>query len=688
MESHCHRTLILLAALAVSLAVAAEESQPLEEVVVTGAREERPKTETPATVHTLSGDAIRTRAPTHPSQVMNQLPGVWVNTTSGEGHMTAIRQPLTTSPVYLYLEDGVPTRSTGFFNHNALYEINVPQAGGIEVIKGPGTVLHGSDAIGGVVNVLTRLPPDNPEAEVSLEAGSHGYARLLAAAGSGGLRAEVNRTETDGWRDATGYEREALTLRLDRALDRGAYAKTVLAYSHIDQQTAGSSALTRTDYENDPTINYTPISFREVTALRVSTAWERETDGGLLSLTPYARYNDMDILPNWSLSYDPTVYNTRNYSLGLLAKLRREFAPLRARLTVGADLDHSPGSRLEQRITPTKTGKIYTAYTLGPVIYDYDVTFQAISPYVQGELSPHERLRVTAGLRYDAIRYDYDNRLGPLDSGNWKRPASTTLDYRHLSPKIGATWKLAAHQSLFAAYSHGFRVPSESQLFRQGSAADTLGLEPVKADQLEVGWRATGAAGRRFEVSLYHLTKKDDILTFRNPVTGLNEVVNAGETLHRGIELGLGLPLAAGLELDAGWSYSRHTYEAWVARAGAQNVDYSGNEMEAAPRTLGSTRLTYAPGAWRGGRVTLEWIRLGAYWEDAANTHKYEGHDLLHLRARFPVGKRFEGFAQVYNLTDERFAESASYTTARGEELAPGLPRTLYAGVRYRWSSP
>ena len=76
--------------------------------------------------------------------------------------MTAIRQPITTNPVYLYLEDGIPTRSTGFFNHNALYEINVPQAGRIEVFKGPGTALYGSDAIGGIINVSTRAPSYDP----------------------------------------------------------------------------------------------------------------------------------------------------------------------------------------------------------------------------------------------------------------------------------------------------------------------------------------------------------------------------------------------------------------------------------------------------------------------------------------------------------------------------------------------
>lgn len=53
-----------------------------------------------------------------------------VSDLSGEGHSMAIRQPITTKPMYLYLEDGIPTRATGFFNHNALYEVNIPQSGG------------------------------------------------------------------------------------------------------------------------------------------------------------------------------------------------------------------------------------------------------------------------------------------------------------------------------------------------------------------------------------------------------------------------------------------------------------------------------------------------------------------------------------------------------------------------------
>jgi len=184
---------------------AASDSEPvqLEDVVVSGTREAERKSETAATIDVIKGEAIRNAKATHPTEIMGRIPGVWVNITGGEGHQTSIRQPLTTAPVYAYLEDGIPIRSTGFFNHNALYEANMPQAGGIEVTKGPGSALYGSDAIGGVVNILSRRPPGQAEIEASVDAGSFGWKRLLLtggnAFGASALRADINKTKTDGW---------------------------------------------------------------------------------------------------------------------------------------------------------------------------------------------------------------------------------------------------------------------------------------------------------------------------------------------------------------------------------------------------------------------------------------------------------------------------------------------------------
>lgn len=153
-------------------------------MVVTATRETEPLKEKAQTINAVKGEEIKNVKPTHPSEIMNRIPGVWINTTAGEGHITAIRQPLTTNPVYLFLEDGIPIRSTGFFNHNALYEVNIPGAERIEVMKGPATALYGSDAIGGTINVLTRPSPLKPEIEINPEIGQYGWYRLLASGGN------------------------------------------------------------------------------------------------------------------------------------------------------------------------------------------------------------------------------------------------------------------------------------------------------------------------------------------------------------------------------------------------------------------------------------------------------------------------------------------------------------------------
>src|SRR5574343_50818 len=225
-----------------TFATAQAEDIAVGEVTVTATREGQLVSETPATIGVIKGKTLQEVKPTHTSEIMGQVAGVWVNVTGGEGHVTAIRQPLTTNPVYLYLEDGVPTRSTGFFNHNALYEINVPQSAGIEINKGPGTALYGSDAIGGIVNVLTKAPPLRESVEASIEAGQYGWVRGLFSIGNtqgaDGIRGDLNLTHTNGWRDNTGYDRQTASLRWDHAIGGNALVKTVLTASNIDQDTA------------------------------------------------------------------------------------------------------------------------------------------------------------------------------------------------------------------------------------------------------------------------------------------------------------------------------------------------------------------------------------------------------------------------------------------------------------------
>ena len=680
---------------------------PLQEVVITGTREAEALSRTAASVGVIREDTIRRTMPAHPSQLLGQIPGVAVAVTNGEGHTTAIRQPFTTAPVYLYLEDGIPIRATGFFNHNALYEVNLPQAGRVEVTRGPGTALYGSDAIGGIVNVMTRPPAREFGADARAELGGHGWWRVLAGFDTGigawgGARADLNVTHTDGWRDATSYNRQSGTLRWDAAAGDATAVRTTFGFSRIDQQTGANSPLPLNDYLDRPTTNYRPIAFRKVDALRLSSQWDHElAGGGLLSVTPYLRHNSMNLLASFSLPSDPTVFTAENQSYGVAAKWRQDWGgALQPRLIAGVDLEASPGGRKEDRISPTVSGtgasRLYSAYTVGSRVYDYDVNFRAASPYVHGEISPVERLRVSAGLRYDHLSYAFDNRIDApairaAGTNAWYgQVGDTSVSFSQWSPKFGATWAFNPTHSGWVGYSHGFRAPSESQLFRPSVATSaasatalaglSVGLKPIQADQVELGFR--GAQGAlSYETVVYDLTKRDDLVSQRDLSTNVTTNVNAGKTTHRGIEIGLGWAFHSAWRVDTAFSYAVHRYADWVTAT----ADFSGKEMEAAPRVMANTRLTWMPGPAQF--VQFEWVKIGSYFLEASNSPtygKYAGHDLFNLRAAWALSKRLGVFARLDNLTDKRWADSAQ-VSSNTAVYSPGLPRTFYAGIDVKW---
>jgi outer membrane receptor protein involved in Fe transport len=679
--------------------LAAEEPPPAAVVTVTGTREQVLLAEAPASIGIVPRSAIAFTAPAHPQQILGQVPGVAVAVTNGEGHTTAIRQPLTTGPLYLYLEDGVPTRATGFFNHNALYEVNIPAAAAVEVVRGPNTALYGSDAIGGTVNVLTRAPSADAGADVRAELGSFGWRRLLAGGSTdGAVRGDVNVTHSDGWRDATGYDRASANLRWD-AEAAGAHWKTIVGATTIDQQTGANAPLVLDDYLHNPTRNPMAIAYRKVDALRVSTEANVERGSTLWTLTPYLRRNTMELNGTFNLASDPRIEHTDVTSLGVLAKARHDWdTAWRPRLIVGVDVDRSRGRRSEDGLLLQRSGSgastVYTGYALGARIYDYDVTTTAVSPYLHGEVAPTSALQLTVGLRHDRMAYRMTNRIGSAttqqDARIYGQQPAADVDFSHTSPKLGLTYALSPSTSLYASANHGFRTPSEGQLFRAGSAANAGGaqskaalalqLKPIKADQLELGARGQ-AGGWGWDAVAYELIKRDDLVGQRDLATNVSTSVNAGKTRHRGVELGLHRRLSAAWQLDSSLSYAVHRYVDW----NTASADFSGKEMESAPRTLANTRLGWTPHA--GTQMQLEWVRVGSYWLEASNSAaygKYGGHDVFNLRVRHAVNANVAAYARITNLADKRHAESAS-VTSNTPVYAPALPRALAVGLEASW---
>ena len=693
-----------------------------QSVTVTATRQAVSLSESPWSVGVIDQESISVTKPTHPSELLSQVPGVAVSVTNGEGHQTAIRQGFTTSPVYLFLEDGIPIRATGNFNHNALYEVNIPSAASVEVIRGPASALYGSDAIGGVVNVITRTPSTRAGGNGSLEMGQWGYRRLLAGADSGegsagALRLDVNLTSTDGWRQNTGYDRRSFNLRWDSQLSPTTRVKTIIGMTSIDQETGANSPLPMPLYLEDPTVNLRSPAYRKVDALRFSSSFEHDLGGGQqLSLTPYLRRNKMDLNGSYNFTGDARIEDTEVFSAGLQATYRRDFHDAyRSRLIVGLDLDRSPSKRLETKITlssqidarasassDASLRGLYTqyiGYSLGARMYDYEVNYRNLSPYAHWEFSPLPAMRLSAGLRRDQSSYTMDNQANPgyftVAGREYYLPASAEADFARWVPKLGMVYQLSAQSQWYASYNHGFRTPSESQLFRGGRSASggslsarqaeaqalfnaASQLKAIKAEQLEWGLRGSQQQ-IQYEVVAYQLTKSDDLLSQRD-ATGYSVQTNNGTTKHRGIEVLVGTRLSPAWRFDAAASYASHRYEQWISGG----TDFSGKNIESAPRTLANLRLSGQLVA--GLNAQLEWVHVGSYNLDQANQFgKYPGHGLWNLRMSMALGADASLFLRAMNVADKRYADSASQSNAAGGLYAPGLPRTLYAGIQARW---
>lgn len=676
----------------------------LEQVIVTATREAKARSELAESVGVISEDALEHIAPAHPADALNRVAGVHVNNLGGEGHMTSIRQPISTAGVYLFLEDGIPTRPTGFFNHNGLYEINVPQSAQLEVTKGPASALYGSDAIGGVINAVTRAAPESAEFTLNGELGADGWQRALVSVGNklgerSAFRLDLNSTASEGFREEAEYTRTSMSGRLDSRFAEGWDSKTVLSYSTIDQ--SGVSGLEEGDYRNNVEKNlyHGDIGYREVEALRLSSELSyTPNENSLITATPFVRHNTMAMMPSWMVTYDPNIRDTEFSSYGLLLKYRRDFD--RGEVIVGMDADYTPSEYREERISVSRDGEYFVDYArTGELTYHFEAEQTSVSPYVHAEFAPSENWRLSAGLRYDVFDVDYEDQLGtPNTDPSHFRPASQSRDYDNLSPKLGAVYKLTDHHQLYASYRHAFRAPTVGTLFRPGSSEGTTELDPVTSVSQEIGLR--GIVGERvnYEVAVYDMTTENDIVSYiANTDEGSDrKTTNAGETNHQGVEISVQAPVGQEWELGVSYAAMRQQYQDFSYVFSqfdrscfcmvSENLNFAGNDISRAPESLANVTLAYTP-EWLGGlRMELEWSHMGDYYTDETNTQQYAGHELFNLRATHDFGEDLSVYARLSNITDERYSTYTSNQVG-DEDLSyrPGLPRSLFAGVRYRF---
>jgi outer membrane receptor protein involved in Fe transport len=677
----------------------------VDEIIVTTTRSDSLRIDNPGNIATL--DPSKT-VNLFPVELLNQAPGVHIHRGSGQEHLTAMRSPVLVGGAgagsFLYLEDGIPMRAPGFANVNALMDA-MPQAdGSVEVVRGPGSALYGSNAVHGLVNFISA-PLDEAGASADIAVGS--YARhaisLKSAQDHGAFMTRLTldlNGDADGYRDQQSFAQQKA--RLEAAWQDGPTGyRLSVAHMNLNQETAGyikseddldnpagadelpaaCQGLTVPAYENEACAktNSNTDAFRDASATRLYVRMTTDLDdGATLTLTPYLRSNEMDFRMHF-LPGTPLEQNSHD-SYGLQASYARDAGWVS--YVAGLDIELTEGELSEEQ-SQEISGFLGTLYEQG-THYDFEVDAQVVAPYVHAVWSLSDKTDITTGLRWEMTDYDYTNKTDNGREGRLFRPASKSDDFSDVSPKLGVVHRLADNRRVFANLARATRAPQVTDLYRlrDRNADDEVpeidNIDSETLDSLEIGYRAVYPA-LSYEAAAFIMQKEN--YHFRD---GNDFYETDGKTDHMGFELSLDWMLARDWALAAQLTYAQHEY-AFDREVGGNNPAEEikdGNTIDGAPETLANTSLRYKYD--ERTFIKLNWEHVGSYYMDASNSAEYDGHDIFALTTDYVLSGQSRLSLRIDNLLDEDYAKRAD-KWFKDNRYFPGEGRRFMARISHKF---
>jgi vitamin B12 transporter len=604
-----------------------------EEVTVTATRLETPLREVGSSVTVITARELEQRQIVSVAEALRAVPGLSVVQTAGRAGVASVFLRGAKSEQTLVLLDGIvlndpisPGRAFDFF---ALDVSNVER---IEVIRGPQSTLYGSDAMGGVVQIITKKGAGPPQVTVSAEAGS--FETLNAGAGFSGSQgafdyslwasrqtsAGISAADEDrGFQERDGYTKTNLSGRwgwaASEALSFDLFLRLMDTESELDQD-YGSGI------EDDPNFNYTSRQrfFRVQGTLALSqSAWtqklgysqseiRREAENKRDPVHPLDASRDTfdGTIRKADWQHDLALHETSTLTLGLEAQEER-----------GSSSSHS-----ESAFGPFDSRFPEESATL-------------TSAYAQDRVRIADAFFGTVGLRVD----DHD-RFG--------QEQTYRLTAAYL---IGATGT-----KLKATYGTGFKAPTLFQLFSDFGNPD---LQPERSIGWDAGLEQSLSEGTLTLGLVYFRNEFEDLIDFD---FGTNRFANTGRAETRGIEA------EAALRPEGPWTLD-------LAYTQTRTEDLStGEPLLRRPDDQATLEATWRPGApWR---LVFSALRVGKREDfDFAKFERVTLHPytLIALATDYSLTPIVTLFGRVENLTDADYEEVRGY----------GVPgRAAYAGVR------
>ena len=603
------------AALAI-LPAAAFAQDAGDDIVVTASGFEQPRSETGQAISVIDRDRLETLQATSISDAMRTLPSVAVATRGPVGSQTSVFIRGGNSSQTLVLVDGVRINDlsspNAAFDFGALLTSNIDR---VEVLRGPNSIIWGSQAIGGVVNVQSIAPTEAFAVRAGAEYGyadsMKGSVNLSGISGifegsvggayyrTDGISALSGGTEKDGYENAAANGRLKVNLSDAFSLDfRGYYNRGVIEYD--SPFGAGANAL--------------PVSRNRQFVGYVGANLDL-LDGRWRNRVAYTR---TDIS---RLGTDPVVFSFNNFDV----KGTVDRAEYHGAFDVSDLVTLVFGAEHEQTFAST-------SFEGAPA----DVARNKVtSGFAQLILRPVAGLTLTGGVRHD----DYSDYGGQTTLGG-------NIAY---TPNGGQT-------VLRATYGEGFRAPT---LTEGQPPYGNLNLKPETARNFDLGVEHAFLDDKARVFTTYFNRRSTDLIAF-SFTSFQSENIDRVKT--EGVEAGFALNPTDRLDIRASYSLVNA-----INRSAGVNF---GNRLALRPQNSANVTVDWETplGVALGGTVLM----VGDSFDNASNTVRLDGYVIAGVRASYPITDALEVYGRVDNLFDADYVVVQGYNSY-GRNAAVGV---------------
>ncbi len=448
----------------------------LGEIVVTATRLEESVEDVAQDVTVITANEIKKHSYETVSDILNDVMGVKIKEYGNRGNSSSISIRASTAEQVLILIDGkrLNKPSSGQFDLNDI-PVPVENIERIEILRGASSALYGADAMGGVINIITKRP-DKPINKARIQYGRFDTKNLLFTTSRKlddfGYSFTLEREDSHGYRPDTDYELWNLNGKLTYDLSKNVNAVLNIDYGHKELGSPGSTGW--------PTPE--------------ARQWN---ENGLYGITLNAKNSKFNIYSHYNRIHykNPSSFEDdthKNYIRGVDGQTSFSLGEINL-FTVGAEI-------LEEKLHSTAVG---------------NKKRRRFGTFLQDELFFTDSFIVTAGIRYD----DYD-------TGN------------RITPRVSVLYRLFPETTLRASAGKGYRVPTFNELYwpDTGWAAGNPSLKPEKSSEYEVS--VEQRINKNIKTKVVGFYKKvNDLIVWQEVSSRKWMPVNIGRARIRGIEV-------------------------------------------------------------------------------------------------------------------------------------------------------